>query len=130
MAQQPLVQEWLNRSIKFQAENIKEIEKDLEELDAHLLLRTYIVGYGLTEADTAVFKEITQNRRTKSVAKQGKYRNIQRWYTFIEETNPDLAGSVATIRSKGLSQETHDSYEIGLQDTEKGIVTRFPPEPS
>lgn len=36
----------------------------------------------------------------------------------------------AELTSKKKAKSKEGSYEIGLLDTEKGVVTRFPPEPS
>ncbi|KAF2672881.1 glutamyl-tRNA synthetase [Microthyrium microscopicum] len=125
-----VVQEWVARSAQFKSGDMKALESSFKELDAHLTLRSYIVGYGLTEADTAVFKEVNGNGKAKSFVKQGLYRNLTRWFTYIEDTNPDLKASALPIRTKGATAVAGDNFEIGLQNTEKGVVTRFPPEPS
>jgi len=88
------------------------------------------VGHGLTEADTAVYKQINANGKAKSLVKQGLLTNVVRWFTYIEDTNPDLKMSALPIRTKGPTTQVGDNFEIGLQGTEKGVVTRFPPEPS
>jgi glutamyl-tRNA synthetase len=125
----PSIQEWVERSTKFAAVDIKSLEPPLLELDAHLTLRSYIAGYGLTEADSAVFKAITQNFRAKSFVKTGSLRNVLRWFTYIDETHPELAKAALAARPKVVVKDG-DSYEIGLPEAERGVVTRFPPEPS
>jgi glutamyl-tRNA synthetase len=40
----------------------------------------------------------------------------------------DTFKAEVTNKKRAKSKETN--YEIGLMDTEKGVVTRFPPEPS
>ncbi|KAF4556563.1 tRNA synthetase-like protein [Elsinoe fawcettii] len=120
------IQEWQSRAEALKPLNLKEIEKPLAELDAHLTLRTYIVGYTPTEVDTTVWKTLRGNRIAHSYIKQNLRPNLCRWFRFIEETvKPE-------IETAARSKPEHDgaSYEIGLQDTEKGVVTRFPPEPS
>src|ERR1700749_1954218 len=98
MAAQRSTQEWIQRSTKFAATDIKELEPPLLELDAHLTLRSYIVGYGLADADSAVFKAISQNFKAKSFVKTGSLRNVLRWFTFIDETHPELAKAALAAR--------------------------------
>jgi glutamyl-tRNA synthetase len=130
MRTSPAVNEWVERSDNFAKEGIKDVEAAFADLDAHLTLRSYIVGYGLSKADIAVYKKINSNIKAKSFHKQGVFRNASRWHNFIEENNPDLKASVMTIRTKAPTAVAGDNFEIGLQGTEKGVVTRFPPEPS
>jgi glutamyl-tRNA synthetase len=132
MAAQPSIQEWVSRSTKFAAPDIKDLEAPFLELDAHLTLRSYIVGYGLTDADVAIFKAISQNFRAKSFVKQGSLRNAQRWFNYVDETHPELTKSVLAARPKVVHTKESEggSFEIGLPDAERGVVTRFPPEPS
>jgi glutamyl-tRNA synthetase len=130
MASQSLVQEWVGRSKQFESTDIKALANAFSELDAHLTLRTYLVGYALSDADVAVYKAIKANHRAASVLKQGHLRNATRWYTYIGETNPHLASAALPVRAKPTEKTTEESFDIGLQDTEKGVVTRFPPEPS
>jgi glutamyl-tRNA synthetase len=126
----PLIQEWIDRSTKLAEANVKEVEAHFQELDAHLTLRSYIVGHGMTDADSAMFKAISQNHKAKSYIKQGGLRNALRWFNYIDETNPELTKSALAARPKVTHGKDGDSYEIGLQDVEHGVVTRFPPEPS
>jgi len=125
------VKEWITRATAFQSSDIKALAAPFTELDAHLTLRSYIVGYGLSDADIQVFKAIKGNNKATSYVKQGHLRNAFRWYKYIEETNPDLAAASLPARNKGtVVQKEGDNFEIGLENTEKGVVTRFPPEPS
>ncbi|KAF2220711.1 tRNA synthetases class I, catalytic domain-containing protein [Elsinoe ampelina] len=119
------VQEWQTRAEALKPLNLKEIEKPLAELDSHLTLRTYIVGYTPTDADLTVWKTLRTNRIAHSYIKQNLRPNLCRWFRFIEET---IKPEVETARPKAV--DDGGNYEIGLQDTEKGVVTRFPPEPS
>lgn len=125
-----LVNEWVVRSAKFGDGDMKALDSHFKELDAHLTLRSYIAGYGLTEADISVYKQINANGKAKNLIKQGLLTNAVRWYTFIEDTNPHLKASALPVRTKGTAAQAGDVFEIGLQGTEKGVVTRFPPEPS
>ena len=78
---------------------------------------------------------LRSNRVAYAYIKQGLKVNISRWFNFIEESNAWISEAVAaatTSKAIGKSEGTEGgaSYDIGLQDTSKGVVTRFPPEPS
>jgi glutamyl-tRNA synthetase len=127
------INEWTERASKFEQQDIKALQSPFAELDAHLTLRSYIVGYKLSDADVAVYKKLRENPKAKTLAKQGLYRNVSRWYKYLEDTNPDLVASASVIarpETFGVAMKEGDNFEIGLQGTEKGVVTRFPPEPS
>ncbi len=130
------VKEWQNRSSSMTTLNLKAIEGSLAELDAHLTLRSFLVGYEMTDADTTVWKVLRENRVAHSYIKQGLMVNLARWFKFIEETNPSISlaerplkGGKGADGEKTVEKDEGGSYEIGLQDTEHGVVTRFPPEP-
>lgn len=123
------IQEWQERAKALEPLNLKQIEKPLGELDAHLTLRSYIVGYSATDADTTVWKTLRGNRVAHNFIKQGLMVNLTRWFTFIEET----AAPTIELPTRPVEKKAGDdgaSYEIGLPNTENGVVTRFPPEPS
>jgi glutamyl-tRNA synthetase len=127
------IKEWIERAAKFEQQDIKALQTPFAELDAHLTLRSYIVGYKLTDADATVYKKIRENPKAKTSVKQGLFRNVSRWYKNIEETNPALVAAAAVVARPdtfGVTMKEGDNFEIGLQDTEHGVVTRFPPEPS
>ncbi|CAK1366145.1 unnamed protein product [Cercospora beticola] len=123
------IQEWQERAKALEPLNLKQIEKPLAELDAHLTLRSYIVGYSATDADTTVWKTLRGNRVAHAYIKQGLMVNLTRWFTFIEETAAP-AIELATRPAEKKVVDDGANYEIGLPDTENGVVTRFPPEPS
>lgn len=130
--------EWKTRASKMTIVNMKEIEGPIGELDAHLTLRSFISGHSLSTADLIVWGVLRSNRIATNLIKQGLRVNVTRWYTYIEASNPWIADIVAenaasaNKQAKGESKRDDDvaSYDIGLQDTERGVVTRFPPEPS
>ena len=122
------IQEWKQRAEAFKPTNPKQVEGPLGELNAHLTLRSYIAGSSLTEADTAVWTTLKANHAaTSAFIKSGRMVNVARWFNFIAETAQPSIDLPA--RPKGAVDEGA-SYDIGLPDTEKGVVTRFPPEPS
>ncbi|KAK4949602.1 glutamate--tRNA ligase [Elasticomyces elasticus] len=128
------VKEWHTRAEAFKSLNLRAIEEPLAELDAHLTLRSYIVGYSVTDADTIVWNVLRDNRVAHAYIKQGLMVNLSRWFKFIEETASPREGHLPDRTKQEQQQQPKEdagaSYDIGLQDTSKGVVTRFPPEPS
>lgn len=127
------VDEWKQRAEALKPQSLKDIEKPLAELDAHLTLRSHIVGYETTEADTTVWKTLRENRVAYAYIKQGLMVNATRWFKFIEATSPKINVAdrpAKTANTDGELKGSDANYDIGLQDTEHGVVTRFPPEPS
>lgn len=119
--------------------NMKQIEGQLAELDSHLTLRSYICGYHLTTADLIVWGVIRSNHVAHAYVKQGLRVCLTRWFNFVEESNPWITEIVTSASASAkptkdekaaLNADEGGNYDIGLQDTSKGVVTRFPPEPS
>lgn len=105
----------------------------MKELESHLTLRSYVVGYSLTPADVAVWGALRGNKVTTSLRRN--FVNISRWFEFIETSNPWITVVVADLNNvarqrKAAASASGANYNIGLKNTENGIVTRFPPEPS
>lgn len=105
------------------------------ELDSHLTLRSFIVGYSLTIADLSVWGTIRGNKIAYAAVKKGAMLNVSRWFKYIEETNSWIAEAVQALNAqaherKSAKSKEGGSYDIALPDTDKGVVTRFPPEPS
>ena len=130
----PSVKEWITRSTGFADPDFKKVEHDLLELNHHLTLRSYIVKYSLTAADLAVYGAIRGNKAGAAAVKRGTFPNVTRWYKYIEETNLWIGEVIKSMNAKAQEQKMAKSeganYDIALIDTEKGVVTRFPPEPS
>ncbi|KAF1993491.1 glutamyl-tRNA synthetase [Amniculicola lignicola CBS 123094] len=138
------VKEWQDRAQALTALNLKAIEPALAELDAHLTLRTHIVGYTLTDADTIVWKTLRENRVAHAYIKQSLMPNLSRWFRYIEEAYPQQTALPERPKGGGKDEkggkagkddrkkDDGANYDIGLQEVGDGtgIVTRFPPEPS
>ena len=122
--------------------NFQKLSESLGKLDAHLNLRTFILG-GLkySAADIACWGALRSNGMCGSIIKNKVEVNVSRWYTLLE-MDP-IFGSVHEFLTKSLQElkktanagkkkETHKAnFEIDLPDAKMGeVVTRFPPEPS
>lgn len=135
------IAEWQTRAQALKPLNLKQIEPSLAELDAHLTLRSHIVGYTLTGADTTVWKTLRENRVAHAFVKQSLMPNLGRWFRYIEEQYPQQTALPERPKGDKAARDGKDgkaakddgaNYDIGLQDVGDGtgIVTRFPPEPS
>jgi glutamyl-tRNA synthetase len=119
----------------FSAQDFKSVEPHLLQLDKHLTLRSYIDGYALSEADKKIWVALRSNKVTNAFLRRGTLANISRWFTFVEETHPEIQSEIkvqddAVKAKKAALSKAGASYNMALQDVEKGVVTRFPPEPS
>ena len=105
------------------------------ELDSHLTLRSHVVGYSLTVADLSVWGALRGNKIAHAAVRKGAMLNITRWFKYIEETNPWISDAVHALNAqaqekKNAKSKEGGSFDIALPDTDNGVVTRFPPEPS
>jgi len=117
------------------APDFKSVEPHLLQLDKHLTLRSYIDGYTLSEADKKIWVALRSNKVTNAFLRRGILANIGRWFTFIAESHPEIQSEIkvqddAVKAKKAALSKAGGSYNMALQDVEKGVVTRFPPEPS
>ncbi|EEH20063.2 glutamate-tRNA ligase [Paracoccidioides brasiliensis Pb03] len=128
------VDEWVKRSTALRPLDFKSLDQPMKELDSHLTLRSCIVGYSLTLADLAVWGTLRGNRIAISAIRKAA-TNTSRWFSFIEASYPWVNIAVAELsasaqKRKAAASAAGASYNIGLQNVENGVVTRFPPEPS
>ncbi|KAI1640647.1 glutamyl-tRNA synthetase [Biscogniauxia mediterranea] len=115
--------------------DFKSIEPHLNRLEKHLTLRTYLAGYGLSELDAKIWVAIKSNRVAVSFVRKGSYVNLHRWFTYIEQAHPEIQAEVKAADSARKAKvqaasRAGASYNLALQETDKGVVTRFLPEPS
>ncbi|ORY72164.1 glutamyl-tRNA synthetase [Pseudomassariella vexata] len=113
----------------------KSIEPHLIRLEKHLILRTYLGGYSLSELDTKIWLALKSNRAAVSFIKKGSYINLTRWFTYIEQVHPEIQTEVkaaddARKAKIAAASKAGGSYNLALQDADKGVVCRFLPEPS
>ncbi|KAI0860552.1 glutamyl-tRNA synthetase [Xylaria cubensis] len=133
----PILQEWVTRSEAFATPNFQAFRKAFEELNAHLLLRSHIVGYNLTFADLILWATIRGNHIALSSIRKTE-NNVARWYNYVEASNPWVTESFSAVNSASAKEKVAAraaasaagaSYDIDLPGI-TGLVTRFPPEPS
>ncbi|KAI1660644.1 glutamyl-tRNA synthetase [Daldinia decipiens] len=115
--------------------DFKSIEPHLIRLEKHLTLRTYLAGYALSDLDTKIWLAIKSNRVAVSFVRKGTYANLHRWFAYIEQAHPEIQAEVKAADSARKAKvqaasRAGASYNLALQDTDKGVVTRFLPEPS
>ncbi|KAH8664472.1 putative glutamate--tRNA ligase [Xylariales sp. PMI_506] len=115
--------------------DFKSIEPHLAKLEKHLVLRTYLAGYTLSEIDTKIWIAIKSNRAAVSFVKKGSYGNLARWFAYIEQVHPEIQTEVkaaddARKAKVAAASKAGGSYNLALQESEKGVVCRFLPEPS
>lgn len=129
------IKEWIGRIPALIPTDFKAIEGPLLELDAHLTLRSFIIGYSLTVADLCVWGVIRGNKIAYAAMKKGTMLNVSRWFRYIEEAHQWIATALQSLNAQAQEKRSAKSkegasYDIALPDTASGVVTRFPPEPS
>lgn len=127
--------DWMSMATALNDPTYKRVEPLLAHLNGDLTLRTYICGHTLSTTDLIVWGTLRANNAAYANIKRNTMINLCRWFRFIEESNPWINKAVATLNShrnevKTAKAASGASYDIALPDTEKGVVTRFPPEPS
>lgn len=115
--------------------DFKTIEPHLLALDKHLILRTYLDGYSLGENDKAIWVALRSNRAATSYILKGSLANLLRWFAYVEATHPEIQEAIKAAEAEkkkkvAAASKAGGNYNLALQDADKGVVTRFLPEPS
>ncbi|KAJ5251349.1 hypothetical protein N7489_001759 [Penicillium chrysogenum] len=123
--------EWISQLESLTTLDFKALDPVLQRLDAHLLMRSFIVGYSLSTPDIALWGGLRGNRVAVAALKKGSLVNLTRWYRFLEELCPWATAAVESMNAvakekKVAKSKEGASYDIALKNTENGVVTRFP----
>ncbi|KAF9420799.1 hypothetical protein BGZ94_009034 [Podila epigama] len=132
-----LIDEFIDKSQDIvNASDFKTLSVIFQQLNHHLTLRSYIVGYKVTAADIALWGALKANaifaRQIKTGTDLGVY--IGRWFNHISAhafAETALADLTKANESTKVTKADQGSFDINLIGAEMGkVVTRFPPEPS
>lgn len=115
--------------------DFRSIEAHLRNIDKHLTLRTYLDGYTLSPVDTKAWQTLRGNKAAMGFIRKNTLVNLSRWFTFVEQTHPEIqeqvkAAEAASKAKTAAASKAGANYNLALQDADKGVVTRFLPEPS
>eukprot|EP00947_MAST-08B_sp_MAST-8B-sp1_P004949 g4949.t1 len=145
------IDQWMDFALAMQssAASGAELGARLAVLDEHLALRTYVVGYGVTLADAAVWGSIRATSAAAAAAGVGMPVHVQRWCTHLGSFGAFAAAADAGAKAAGGKKggagaggKKGGAGAGGKRDDSKGsmpdlpgaedgkVVTRFPPEPS
>ncbi|KAI9044512.1 uncharacterized protein KD926_000423 [Aspergillus affinis] len=122
------INEWLHRSKHLSVSDFKCLEQPINELESHLTLRSYIVGYSVTLADIAMWGVLRGNQVMYDLRKN--YVNIDRWFKFIEANNDWITSAVENLNSAAgqeriTSNAAGVNHKTGFKNTITGMVTRI-----
>lgn len=115
--------------------DFKSIEPHLLALDKHLILRTYLDGYQLGDNDKAIWVALRSNRAATAYIVKGALGNLHRWFAYVDATHPEIQDAIKAAEAEkkkkvAAASKAGGNYALALQDADKGVVTRFLPEPS
>lgn len=112
--------------------DFKTNEPALHQLDQFLTLRSYLEGHTLSQTDEQAWTALRLNKVTFGIVRRNTFLNVTRWFNNIESNHPALQAKVKAQAAANIARDDQAGgrYNIKLQDTANGVVTRFPPEPS
>ncbi|KAL0094658.1 tRNA synthetases class I, catalytic domain-containing protein [Phycomyces blakesleeanus] len=132
-----LVDQWLDfAESKLSISDFKALDATYKELNKHLTLRSFIVGYQLTLADFVVWGALRGSpvfARIVKTKKESLGVYLVRWYEYINslEVTKNAVEKMQKQDKLKVKSNEQGKFEIGLTEAEMGrVVTRFPPEPS
>ncbi|KAJ5170341.1 Glutamyl-tRNA synthetase class Ib archaeal/eukaryotic cytosolic [Penicillium coprophilum] len=130
--------EWISQLNSFDTLDFKSLDPVLQvDKASQYLPSPSVLPVGLFSFDTGhcTLGALRGNRVAAATIKRGAFVNLTRWYRFVEELCPWATSAVESLNA--ASRETRlarsregASYNVALKNTESGVVTRFPPEPS
>ena len=126
---------WIDFSESFNNSDFKKLSLGFDQLNNHLTLRSFIVGYSISIADFAIFGQLKSNAIFNKQVKNGKMSNVHllRWFEFMNSLDCVQLALKELENAKDLAKDRSDkgNMAIPLTGAEMGkVVTRFPPEPS
>ncbi|KAF9924132.1 hypothetical protein FBU30_005849 [Linnemannia zychae] len=116
--------------------DFKTLDVIFQQLNHHLTLRSYFVGYRPSVADIAIWGALKANAIFSRQLKTGKDLGVYlgRWFNhmaalpFVENSLADINKAMESTK---VAKADQGSFDINLIGAEMGkVVTRFPPEPS
>ncbi|GBB83543.1 hypothetical protein RclHR1_10240004 [Rhizophagus clarus] len=133
-----MVDHWVDFATdKLKTNDFKILEAAFDEINHHLTLRTFLVGYKLSLADIIIWGALKNSAAFNRAIKTGKETggpHLIRWFNYVNSLDFAQQGTNwVTKNAKPSSSVGKDqpNMNIGLVDAEVGkVVTRFPPEPS
>ncbi|KAI8056251.1 tRNA synthetases class I, catalytic domain-containing protein [Syncephalis plumigaleata] len=134
--EQQAITHWTEFSQRLNTADFKVLQPALEELNHHLVMRTFIVGHHISLADIACWGALRASPVFARIVKNPDGpagQALPRWFNHIASLAPVTTAVVAQQTAANAVKDRRDQgkFDIGLKDAVKGgVVTRFPPEPS
>ncbi|KAM0951971.1 putative glutamate--tRNA ligase [Dioscorea sansibarensis] len=115
------IDEWLEYAPIFSSGS--EFETACSHVDAHLALRTFLVGYSLSIADVSIWSGLAgTGQRWESLRKSKKYQNLARWFNSITAEYGVLSEVTASyVGKRGLGKAPATSSK-GIEPTSNQAV--------
>lgn len=128
-------QKFLRLQTGLALQDFKTLGSFLFEFNQFLTLRTFVGGYTLSQKDTTLWTVLHMNKVALGLIRRSAFLNVTRWFTHLEITYPDLQNAARARQNEvktanAQASQAEGRYNMQLQDAEKGVITRFPPEPS
>ncbi|KAI3657184.1 hypothetical protein MP638_007461 [Amoeboaphelidium occidentale] len=128
---------WIDYAhLNLEGTDYKLLTKSFAEMNHHLKMRTFFVGYSLSLADLVLWGYLRGSMVFQKLIKTPPfdYVNLVRWYNFIgsfDGVEESVVEVLASQRAAAKERKDEASFEIDLPGVEEGkVCTRFPPEPS
>ncbi|RUS22636.1 tRNA synthetases class I, catalytic domain-containing protein [Endogone sp. FLAS-F59071] len=133
-----LIDQWLDfAQDTLSATDFKLLDAAFRELNHHLTLRSFFVGYQVSLADFVIWGALKSSPVFGNVLKTKKESlgiHLVRWYIHISSLDSIKASlELLAVNQDATKTKTADQgkFDIDLAGAKYGeVVTRFPPEPS
>ncbi|CAG8547450.1 10520_t:CDS:10, partial [Acaulospora colombiana] len=127
-----LIDQWIDfASVNLESSDFKVIETAWGEINHHLTLRTFFVGYKLTLADIILWGVLKSMRVIYSDKVKLQIPVLIDFSSFSLSFVQESLKWVSKSADASKPRKEQPNMNIGLTDAEIGkVVTRFPPEPS